>query len=92
MSEHGICRSMLAHVMEDVRKHATKEQMKEAWTWKDGTTGRQEFQMTVGTEEECVYWYGQACCGWFARYQGWCMFLRKKGVRQYQHDYDPREG
>jgi hypothetical protein len=66
--------------MKDVRKHATKEQIKEAWTWKD-QRGHQEFQMNVG--EPTIYWYGSACCGWYARYEGWSQFLREKGVAGY---------
>jgi hypothetical protein len=78
MADHTFCRMMLAEVMKDVKKHVSKDLQKEAWTYKFDDRN-QEFQIPSVQ----MYWYGSACCGWQARYEGWNNYLRSLGVEGY---------
>lgn len=78
MDEHKFCRSMLTELMPTVRKHADVAIRKEAWTY-NYKNGRMEFQIP----SKGIYWYGQTCCAWYARYKGWCVYLGSIGVKGY---------
>ena len=66
---HTFCRGYLVNTMEEVKKHATKEEMKAAWVWKSGK--HVEFHGPNG-----YYWHGQGCCLWAARADGWHAWMQ----------------
>ena len=70
---HSICRSLLKDIMKDVRKHVPVEERKKFYSHKSWR-GQYEFQGPGG-----VYWHGQACCSYYAKYNGWCAYLRYIG-------------
>ncbi len=74
--EDAFCNSMLKEIMIDVKKHATKEQIKQAWVYKSGRTG--EFH---GPDKfyHTAQWHCAACM----KYNGWEVWLRQKGVKGY---------
>jgi len=80
VNNHKFCRILLVEVMEDVRKHVSKEDIKSAWTWRSSSfRNTAEFH---GPDD--FNWHGQACCLWHARVQGWEAYLRKIGVEGYE--------
>ena len=72
MSKHDFCRLHLNLTMKDVRKVVPVEIRKEAWTYKyhDGCC---EFQIP----SRKFYWYGEACCAWYARSQAWVAYMQE---------------
>jgi len=77
--KHTFCRLLLKDVMEDVRQHVSKENIKASWAWRSSS-----FRNTLefhGPDGFC--WNGQGCCLWHAKVQGWEAYLRKIGVEGY---------
>jgi len=80
MGNHAFCCTLLAAIMEDVRKHVPVKDRKKAWAYK--YTG-----FNAGTVEfhgpNDFYWHGQGCCKWTARTEGWSAYLRHIGAAGY---------
>ena len=58
--------------MKDVRKHTTVEERKRAYVM-EVSLGHKSYAF-YGPED--FYWYGQACCAWHARFNGWHAWMR----------------
>jgi hypothetical protein len=75
-NNHSFCRLHLRGTIEEIVNRTTPEQRKAAWAWKDrNSPGRYEFH---GPNN--FYWYGQSCCLWEAKSQGWSAWLREQGA------------
>lgn len=72
------CRLYLKIVMEDVRKHVPKEDIKKSWGWSDRCGGF-EFHGPDG-----FYWYGSASNMNEAKASGWMAYLTKIGAPGYE--------
>jgi len=78
---HDFCREYLKRIMRTVRNHTTLEQRNSVWTWKCGlgSSPKHEFHGPDG-----FYWYGQSCCKWHARTEGWISWLEHNVVSSLQ--------
>ena len=82
MTNHAFCRCLLKSVMEEVRKHFNKEFIKKAWGYKYSNDHHVEFHINSkepGKQAE-FYWYGQGCCVWYAKAEGWMSYMDKMGI------------
>jgi len=75
ITEHTYCRLLLKEMMKEVKKHVSKEEIKEAYAWKTSAFIAPGFHGPNG-----FYWHGQACCLWYAKVQGWTAYLKKIGI------------
>lgn len=72
------CRRLLMLTMVDVRKHTSKAERKNSWTWHCGYRDQWEFH---GPDD--FFWEGRADNGYDARDKGWSAYLKKLGVKGY---------
>lgn len=70
-------RALLSRVVPDVRRNVPGVRTSDAWTYRYAA-GHREFHYKK------FMWYGRASSAYAARYNGWCAYLRKIGVREYQ--------
>lgn len=71
MNGHLFCRELLKLTMNDVRKAYSPEEIRRAWAWGDGRSGRRRSFEFHGPNGEYEYNLRAADCKWSAMAEGW---------------------